>query len=149
MREPPVAGLAQTGRRCFSASATAASQPPEASMSGPATRTGRSAAASRAASAVSASGSGAGAPGHAAGQRLAGAVGVGLLVPVVHRDRDEGGPARRQHRVVDGPGHRPGNVLRPRRLVAPLDVGLGADDGVAVGQVGLDRDLRRGPAGPR
>ena len=37
---PPGAGVAQTASRCFSTSATAASQPPLASMSGPATNTG-------------------------------------------------------------------------------------------------------------
>ena len=40
IRPPPVAGAAHTGSRAFSASATAASQPPLASMSGPATKTG-------------------------------------------------------------------------------------------------------------
>ncbi len=57
MRLPPVAGLAQTGSRWRSARATAASQPPLASMSGPATRTGLEAASSLSARARTASGS--------------------------------------------------------------------------------------------
>ena len=43
---------------------------------------------------------------------------------------------------MDRPGDRPRDVLGPRRLVGPLHVWLGSHDGVAVGQVGLDRDLR-------
>ena len=82
-----------------------------------------------------------GAPADAASQRTGGAVGIGLGVPVIHRDRDERRSPRRQRRVVDRPGQRAGDILGPRRLVAPLDIGLGPDDGVAVGQVGLDRDL--------
>ena len=42
-----MAGVAQTGSRCFSTSATAVSQAPLASMSGPATSTGLAAACSR------------------------------------------------------------------------------------------------------
>ena len=57
MRPPPVAGGAHTGSRARSASSTAASQAPLASASGPTTRTGFSAAASRCASACTSSGS--------------------------------------------------------------------------------------------
>ena len=58
-RDPPVAGLAHTGSRCFSARAMAACQPPAASMSGPATITGDSAPARRSARSASAASSGA------------------------------------------------------------------------------------------
>ena len=58
-RLPPVAGEAHTGSRCFSASAIAASHPPLASMSGPATNTGVRALSSSGASCASAAGSGA------------------------------------------------------------------------------------------
>ena len=58
-REPPVAGLAHTGSRCFSARATAACQPPAASMSGPAIITGDSASDRRSATSASAASSGA------------------------------------------------------------------------------------------
>ena len=69
----------------------------EASMSGPATSTGLLAPPTAApASAVERLRVGRGAPGDAPGQRVGGAVGVGLLGPVVHRDRDEGRAARRQ-----------------------------------------------------
>ena len=53
-----VPGEAQTGSRCFSASATAAFQPPLASTSGPATSTGLRADSSRLASCASSAGSG-------------------------------------------------------------------------------------------
>ena len=53
-----VYGGPQTGRRCFSASATAAFQPPLASMSGPATSAGLRADSSRLASCASSAGSG-------------------------------------------------------------------------------------------
>jgi hypothetical protein len=57
MRPPAVAGADQTGSRARSASATAASQPPLASMSPPATKTGFAAAISRCASACTSAGS--------------------------------------------------------------------------------------------
>ncbi len=142
IRDPPVAGLAQTGSRCFSASATAASQPPAASMSGPATSTGARALEMRSASCGQRVLIRRGAAGDAPADGRGAAVLVGLRPPVVHRDRDERRPARRQRRVMDGPRQGAGDVLGPRRLVAPLDVRLRADDRVTVGQVGLDRDLR-------
>ena len=58
IRPPPTAGVDHTGRRCFSASAIAASQPPLASTSGPATSTGLVAAASASAAACRAARSG-------------------------------------------------------------------------------------------
>ena len=61
-RPPPVAGIAKTGRFCFSANWTAMSQAPDASMSGPAIITGFEAFSSESARASIASGSGAGAP---------------------------------------------------------------------------------------
>ena len=140
-REPPVAGFAQTGNRCFSASATAASQPPDASISGPVDERRlrrRGEAARQLGERVRVRSA---AAGDGAGARVVGAVGVGLLRPVVHRDRDEHRPARGQRRVVDRARERAGDVLCARRLVAPLDVRLRADRRVAVGQIGLDRDL--------
>ena len=98
-RLPPVAGEAQTGSRCFSASATAASQPPLVSMSGPATSTGLRAASSVAASCDERCGVGRDAAVDDPSRRVAGPILVGLDAPVVHRDRDEHRPARRQRRV--------------------------------------------------
>ncbi len=57
MRPPPGAGVAHTGRRWRSASATAASQAPLMSTSGPTTSTGFFAASRRAARSRTASGS--------------------------------------------------------------------------------------------
>ena len=62
IRPPPGAGVAHTGSFWRSASATAASQPPLASMSGPATRTGFDAFASRSPRSAIAAGSGAARP---------------------------------------------------------------------------------------
>ena len=60
--------------------------------------------------------------------------------PVVHRDRDERGAGRRQLRIVNRARDRVGHVGRPQRLVAPLHVGLGNLDRVAIGEVGLQPD---------
>ncbi len=92
MRPPPVAGEAHTGRRCDSASSTAASQPPLASISGPATNTGRSrrcAAARRARR--PAAGSACARAADRARDLRGESIGVDLLAPVVHRDRHERG----------------------------------------------------------
>ena len=59
---PPGAGIAKTGSFCLSTSATATSQAPLASMSGPATKTGLDAASRAPARASSESGSGAARP---------------------------------------------------------------------------------------
>ena len=87
-------------------------------MSGPATRTGLRAAASRRREVGDAVGSGAGAAVDPARDRLGGAVRVGLVGPVVHRDRDEGRALRRQRRGVDRATDRRRDVGGPRRLVA-------------------------------
>ena len=84
----------------------------------------------------------AGAAGHRARRRKARRGLVGLLLPVVHRDRDERGAARRQRREVDGAGERRRHVLRARGLEAPLHVGVRHAHGVAVGEVRLRRDVR-------
>ena len=96
----------------------------------------------RAASARTASGSAAGAAGHLALDRVPGVAVVDLDVPVVHRHRDEDGAARRQAGEVDAVRERQRHVLGPRRLVAPLDERVRHPRRVAVGQVGLQRDLR-------
>ena len=139
-----MAGLAHTGSRCFSASATAASQPPAASMSGPATSTGDRARGQPRGQRGQRLGSGAGAAADDARARWRAA-------------RDPRRPRRSSRpsgsRRTPGPrggsmawwmarASAAGHVLGARRLVAPLDVGLRSDGGVAVGQVGLDRDLR-------
>ena len=51
--------------------------------------------------------------------------GIRRAVPVVHRNRDEGRPARRLHGDVIGPRDRGRHVLAARGLVAPLDVRFG------------------------
>ena len=130
-------GGAHTGSRCFTASATAASQPPAASISGPATSIGLRADSSRRRELREPSGSGPARP-LTTGARVERPVRVGLGVPVVHRDRDERRTARRQRGVVDRASQRGRDVLRARRLVAPLDVRLRADGRVAVGQQCLD-----------
>ena len=87
IRPPPGAGVAHTGRPARSASATAASQPPLASTSGPATSTGLRAASDALGQVAQHVGVGAGAgrsPAARARGRAAVAV-VGLRVPVVHR----------------------------------------------------------------
>ena len=67
---------------------------------------------------------------------------VHLGSPVVHRDRHECRPLRRQTGRVDGPRDRVRHVLSARRLVAPLDERLRHAHGVAVGQIGLQRHQR-------
>ncbi len=87
-------------------------------------------------------GAGDGAAGNGAPDRLAR---VGLLdlgVPVVHRQRDEDGALRRQRGEVGAVGECERHVLRPRRLVSPLDQRVGHADRVAVGQVRLQGHLR-------
>ena len=74
--------------------------------------------------------------------RLRGAGLVGLRGPVVHRDRDERRPARRQSRGVDGAADRRRDVGGAGRLVAPLDQRVGDARSVAVGQVRLHRHVR-------
>ena len=66
---------------------------------------------------------------------------VGLGVPVVHRDRHERRAPGRQRGVMDRAADRARDVLRARRLVTPLHVGLRPDGGVAVGQQRLVGDL--------
>ena len=137
MRPPPGAGVAHTGRRWRSASATAASQAPLMSTSGPTTSTGFFAASRRAASVAHRLGVGHGAAGHAARDGPGRLGVVGLDVPVVHRDRDERRAAGRQGGVVDGAGQRRRHVLGARGLVAPLDERVRHAGGVAVGEVRL------------
>ena len=84
---------------------------------------------------------GGGAPDHPAGDGGCAAIRVGLGVPVVHGDGDERRALGGQHRVVNGTGDRARDVLGARGLVAPFHIGLGADGGIAVGEVGLDGDL--------
>jgi hypothetical protein len=66
---------------------------------------------------------------------------VDLGGPVVHRQRDERRALRRQGGDLDPAGERQRNVLGPRRLEAPLDERVYHPDRVAVGEVGLHRDL--------
>ena len=87
-RPPPGAGVAHTARPRPSARATAASQPPLASMSGPATSTGRSAARSRAASSRT-------------------SLGVGRLAP---GDRAAASGGRRRRRRPPGPSRPSGST---------------------------------------
>ena len=90
----------------------------------------------------SATGSGIARPVTARASALAAMILVGLRAPVVHRDRHERRAARRQRGVVDRARERVRHVLGARRLVRPLHVRLRSDDRVAVGEVGLHRDLR-------
>ena len=93
-----------------------ASQPPLASMSGPATRTGLAAASRRSARARTASGSATARP---VTLRPIACAGVGLVdlgVPVVHRHRDEDGALRRQRRRGGRRGRGP--AARPRPAAA-------------------------------
>ena len=145
IRPPPGAGVAQTGSRWRSASATAASQPPLASMSGPATSTGFDACAQALGErAIDVRRR------RARGRRPRASVWwrdrvvVDLGVPVVHRDRDERRALRRQRREVRGARERVRDVLGARRLVAPLDERVRHPRRVAVGQVGLQRHQRAG-----
>ena len=110
-RPPPGAGIAQTGSRCFSARATACSQPPDASTSGPATMTGFAAAESCPASDVIRSAGAAGAVRDRATDRMRRRVGWGLDGPVVHRHRDEGRAPGRHRGRVDRPADRRRHVL--------------------------------------
>ncbi len=136
-RPPPVAGLAQTGRRRSSASAVAAAWPRSESSSGPATSTGERASAMVAASALTSVRGRAGAPGHRPPELMRRGHRVHLGVPVVHRDRHEHRAARRQRGEVRSARERVRHVLGPRRLVAPLDERVRHPGGVAVGQVRL------------
>ena len=132
----------------LSANAMAASQPPPASMSGPATNTGFCAASTRAASCSS---SRCRAPRDRSVRAVALADGLVLDLggPVVHRDRDERRALRRQRGPVDRLARARRDVGGARHLVAPLHERLGHLDGVAVGEVRVQRDqvARLLPAG--
>ena len=87
-------------------------------------------------------GVGGGATVDAALDRLARVVLVDLGVPVVHRQRDEDRALRRQAGEMGAVGEGERHVLRAGRLVGPLDQGVRHADRVAVGEVGLQGDLR-------
>ena len=87
---------------------------------------------------------GAGAAADLAVDRRLRVAGVDLHPPVVHRQRDEDGAARRQAGEVGAVGEGQRHVLGPRRLVGPLDQRVRHPRRVAVGQVRLQGDL-----GPR
>ena len=86
-------------------------------------------------------GVGDGAPRHLALDRRLRVGLVDLGVPVVHRQRDEDRPARRQACEVRPVRQRQRHVLGPRRLVGPLDQRVRHPGRVAVGQVRLQGDL--------
>ena len=79
---------------------------------------------------------------HGARDRTRDVAVVHLGVPVVHRDRDERGPFRRQRGDVDRTRQSQWHVLGARRLVAPLHERVRDPNRVAVGEVGLQRDHR-------
>jgi len=72
---------------------------------------------------------------------MAGVVGIDLDAPVVHRQGDEDGAARRQPGEVGAVGERQRHVLGAGRLVAPLDQRVRHPGRVAVGEVRLQGDL--------
>ena len=74
--------------------------------------------------------------------RRLGVAGIDLDPPVVHRQRDEDGTARRQAGEVGAVGEGQRHVLGPRRLVRPLDQRVRHPRRVAVGQVRLQGHLR-------
>ncbi len=84
-------------------------------------------------------GVGGGTPGDRALDRVGDRALVDLGVPVVHRDRDEDGPLRRQVGEMGRAADRRRDVLGARHLVAPLDERVRHPRRVAVGQVGLHR----------
>ena len=85
---------------------------------------------------------GAGAAAHGAARLMCHRVVVDLGAPVVHRDRHEHRALRRQRREVGGARDRVRDVLRARRLVAPLHERVRHAGGVAVGQQRLQRHQR-------
>ena len=137
------AGAAHTGSRARSASATAASQPPLASMSAPATSTGFAAAreplreraherrvgARRGRRPCASSG---GATASSSTSARQSSIGIETNTGPLRRQRGEVGRAR--DRVRD--------VLGARRLVAPLHERVRHPRGVAVGQQRLQRHQR-------
>ncbi len=141
-RPPPVAGVAYTARRCNSASPIAASQPPAASISGPATSAGRSARAQALGELCDQLWCGLGGAHDRAARLVADGVLVHLDAPIVHRDRQERGAARGQRRHVDRACQRVRDVLGSRWLIAPLHKRLRHAHGVGVGQVGLQGHQR-------
>ena len=142
IRPPPGAGVAHTGRPAFSASATAASQAPQASRSPPATMTGLAAASMRAASAATASGSAPAAPlTRRATVRAVSPASASAVQSSIGSDRNTGPAGGSEARWMPR-AQRRRHVLRARRLVAPLDQRVRHAGGVAVGQVGLVGHLR-------